>query len=62
MSLCIIRPSIVGCALREPEVGWIDSFASSAAVLMNSGNGMLKVFKCNPNMQSCHIPVDMFVD
>ena len=23
MALSIIRPSIVGCALREPEIGWV---------------------------------------
>lgn len=23
MALSIIRPSIVGCALKEPEIGWV---------------------------------------
>ena len=70
LSLSIVRPSIVGCSLFEPEPGWviiffytkIDSFAASSAVLMSAGNGLLKVFKCNTNYQSCHIPVDILVN
>ncbi|KAM3137884.1 hypothetical protein pb186bvf_009965 [Paramecium bursaria] len=62
LPLSIVRPSIVGCSLFEPEPGWIDSFAASSAVLLNAGNGLLKVYKCNTNYQSCHIPVDILVN
>ncbi|KAM3137881.1 hypothetical protein pb186bvf_009962 [Paramecium bursaria] len=62
MSLSIIRPSCVGCAISEPMPGWIDNLAVQGGLILNAGLGYLKLFKCDKEIQICNIPVDIFVD
>ncbi|KAM3137883.1 hypothetical protein pb186bvf_009964 [Paramecium bursaria] len=62
MSLSIIRPSCVGCAISEPQPGWIDNLAVQGGLILNTGLGLLKLFKCDKTIQICTIPIDIFVD
>lgn len=37
---CIIRPSMIGCSLKEPYVGWVDSISAIGAPCFISGLGL----------------------
>lgn len=45
MSLTILRPTIVGCSLRDPFPGWIDNMIGSSAMYFFSGIGLIKILK-----------------
>eukprot|EP00943_MAST-04B_sp_MAST-4B-sp1_P001517 g1517.t1 len=56
--LHIVRPSIIGAALREPWPGWIDSRFAAGAVLMAAGLGLLTVMPGFERGVGDIVPVD----
>jgi 1-acyl-sn-glycerol-3-phosphate acyltransferase len=60
--LHIVRPSIIGAALREPWPGWIDSRFAAGAVLMAGGLGLLTVMPGINRSVGDIIPVDTVVN
>ncbi|KAM3137875.1 hypothetical protein pb186bvf_009956 [Paramecium bursaria] len=62
MQITIIRPTIVGCSMRDPNPGWIDSLVGGAAVLFFAGIGLVKVYKGNGSLITDQVPVDFVVD
>lgn len=38
---CIVRPSIIGGAWKEPLPGWVDSFIGPAGLSLAAGLGAL---------------------
>ena len=39
--LAFVRPTIVGCAIREPVPGWIDSVSAVASAVLYTGIGVV---------------------
>ena len=60
--LCIVRPSIVTAALREPEPGWIDAVSAAAAVVLSALLGILKFMPGSPDVVADIVPVDFVVN
>lgn len=62
MTITIIRPSIIGAALADPNVGWVEGVTAATAVFLLSGIGMLTHIHVNPNLIGDIIPVDVVSD
>ena len=45
MPMTICRPSIIGCAWKEPEKGYTDSMAATGIVLLGIGFGLIHYMK-----------------
>jgi len=58
----IVRPAIIGCALKDPFPGWIDSVSAAAALYLFGGIGLIQVAHGNKNCIGDQIPVDMCSD
>ncbi|XP_049824814.1 putative fatty acyl-CoA reductase CG5065 isoform X2 [Aethina tumida] len=56
---CIVRPSIITSAWREPYEGWVDSYAGITGLFMECGRGTLRSVVCNPKCVMDLIPVDV---
>lgn len=56
--LCIIRPSIIISASREPLPGWTDTVSAAGAVAYNVASGMGRVYKIR-NVVADFIPGDI---
>jgi hypothetical protein len=41
-TISIVRPSIIGAALRDPYPGWVENVTASSAIFLLGGIGMLK--------------------
>ena len=40
MPCCILRPAMVGCSMREPFAGWVDTIAAMGAPMFFGGIGV----------------------
>jgi alcohol-forming fatty acyl-CoA reductase len=56
--ICIIRPSIVSPAYREPLPGWVDSLNGPPGIFLAAGKGVLRSMLIDPEGQIEGIPVD----
>lgn len=56
--ICIIRPSIVGCAAEYPLKGWVDSMIGANGLLLALGVGALHSMKGKSSNVCDFIPVD----
>lgn len=62
LPVCIVRPSIVSPAFREPLPGWVDSLNGPPGVLLAAGKGVLRSMLMNPNSIIEAIPVDTCIN
>jgi len=56
--VAIIRPTIVGAALREPVPGWIDTVSAGGSVYLFVGLGIISLLPGNTKLVSDQVPVD----
>lgn len=56
--ICIVRPSIVSPAYREPLPGWVDSLNGPPGIFLAAGKGVLRSMLIDPEGQIEGIPVD----
>jgi fatty acyl-CoA reductase len=56
--LCIVRPAIIGPAVRDPFPGWVDSLIGPAGVCLAGGMGVLHVMRGKSRQVADLIPVD----
>ncbi|KAL9644790.1 hypothetical protein ABK040_012444 [Willaertia magna] len=56
--VAIVRPTIVGAALREPVPGWIDTVSAGGSVYLFVGLGIISLIPGNTNGISDQVPVD----
>jgi fatty acyl-CoA reductase len=62
LPLTICRPSIVGCSMKQPYPGWIDSISAAAAFYTFVGLGVIRVGHGSLDLISDQVPVDMVAD
>lgn len=60
--LTIVRPSIVGCSLREPYPGWVDVLTAAGGILLTVGLGVTHELHANANNVADVVPVDYVVN
>lgn len=60
--VCIIRPSIVGSAWREPEGGFVDSLNGPTSAMMALYTGALQAMPGDGALVADIVPVDMVVN
>lgn len=58
---CIVRPTIVCAALRDPLPGWLDNFAAANGCFYGFGIGLMRTLLTNKNGDTALdvVPVDM---
>jgi fatty acyl-CoA reductase len=56
--LLIVRPSIVGCAVKEPLAGWMDSMIGANGLMLACGLGALHFMRGCGDKVADMIPVD----
>jgi fatty acyl-CoA reductase len=61
LPISIFRPSIVGAAVKEPAVGWVDCLHGLTGLLIAVGKGVLRILRCHPEGIADIVPVD-YVD
>jgi len=59
LPICIVRPSIVTAALREPTPGWVDVMLGPAGLFVAVGMGVLRVMHGSNEILADFIPVDL---
>jgi Male sterility protein len=59
LPLVICRPSIIGCSLKEPVPGWLDTMTSPGALFLMYGLGILRFLPIKSNYFVDIIPVDI---
>ncbi|KAG2381569.1 hypothetical protein C9374_005953 [Naegleria lovaniensis] len=60
--VAIVRPSIVGPAMKEPQPGWIDAVSAGAAVMLFIGLCVIRVLPGRAEGIADQIPVDYVVN
>lgn len=58
LPVCIVRPSIVAPAFREPCPGWVDSLNGPPGLMLAAAKGVLRSMLMNPDNKIEAIPVD----
>ena len=48
--MCVVRPSIIGSAWREPVPGWVDTVSAGGAMYLSGGLGLLPVMRGRPEL------------
>ncbi|XP_017783692.1 PREDICTED: putative fatty acyl-CoA reductase CG5065 [Nicrophorus vespilloides] len=59
LPVCIVRPSIVTGAWREPIPGWVDNVSGVTGIMMEIGRGSIKSIIANESLTMDLIPVDI---
>lgn len=62
LPICIVRPSIVIPALREPCVGWIDSLNGPAGLMIGAAKGVIRSMLVDGDVETEAVPVDVAVN
>lgn len=62
LPVCIIRPTIVGCAYNEPMGGWVDTVSAAGAIYLTIGLGLLKELYGHFDAICDQIPVDYSIN
>ncbi|CCD15947.1 unnamed protein product [Trypanosoma congolense IL3000] len=60
--LVIVRPSIVGCSLKEPFPGWVDALTAAGGLILTCGMGLVREVVCRPGAVADIVPVDFVVN
>ena len=60
--VCIVRPSIVTPAHKEPLPGWVDSLNGPVGIMLAAAKGVLRSLMVNPNATFEAIPVDTSIN
>jgi fatty acyl-CoA reductase len=60
--ICIVRPSIVSPAYREPLPGWVDSLNGPPGIFLAAGKGVLRSMLIDPEGMIEGIPVDTCIN
>ncbi|OEH76515.1 NAD-binding domain 4 domain-containing protein [Cyclospora cayetanensis] len=60
--ICILRPSIIGCAYKHPKRGWVDNVNATGGMLLLCALGILKCLPANPQLIGDQVPVDVVAD
>lgn len=58
----VVRPSIVGCSLRDPFPGWVDALTAAGGLLLTVSLGVVHEVLVNPDMAADVVPVDQVVN
>jgi fatty acyl-CoA reductase len=58
LPVCVLRPSIVTAAIKEPLPGWIDVLLGPAGLFLATGVGALRIMKGSPDNIADFVPVD----
>lgn len=58
LPICVLRPSIVTAAIKEPLPGWIDVLLGPAGLFLAAGVGALRIMKGSPHNVADFVPVD----
>jgi len=59
LPVVILRPSIIGGALKEPMLGWTDTFSAAGGLSLGVGLGLVNSIRGRKEIVSDLIPVDM---
>lgn len=62
MPICIVRPSIVGAAWKDPIPGWVDNLAGASGLFIASTKGIIKCVIADKDMVTDLTPVDLVVN
>lgn len=62
LPVCIVRPSIVVAAWREPMPGWIDNLNGPTGMVLAIGKGLLRTMHVRRDVKADLIPVDIVVN
>ncbi|XP_022082827.1 fatty acyl-CoA reductase 1-like isoform X2 [Acanthaster planci] len=62
LPICIVRPSIVGAAWKEPMPGWIDNFNGPSGLFIATGMGLLRSMLADSEAVADISPVDYVVN
>lgn len=62
LPVCIIRPSIVVGAWREPMPGWIDNLNGPTGMVLAIGKGLLRTMHVRREVKADLVPVDIVVN
>jgi len=62
MPVCILRPSIVTPAVKEPLAGWVDNLNGPVGLLVAGGKGVLRSMHCKAELLAQIIPVDFAIN
>nr|XP_012234936.1 PREDICTED: LOW QUALITY PROTEIN: putative fatty acyl-CoA reductase CG5065 [Linepithema humile] len=62
LSCCIVRPSLVLPAIKEPLPGWVDNLNSPIGLLVAAGKGVVRSMHCNDSYHAEIIPVDIAIN
>lgn len=61
LNVCIVRPSIVTPAWKEPLPGWVDSLNGPVGIMVAGGKGVLRSMMCEESFRAQVIPVDQAI-
>lgn len=61
LNVCIVRPSIVTPAWKEPLPGWVDSLNGPIGIMVAGGKGVLRSMMCEESFTAQVIPVDQAI-
>lgn len=62
MPICIVRPSIVTAAWKEPIKGWVDNLNGPTGLILAIGKGLLRTMHVKGKVVADMIPVDVVVN
>lgn len=62
LPVCIVRPSIVIPAWKEPLEGWVDNLNGPTGILVGGAKGVIRSMHCNADYNAEVIPVDMAIN
>jgi len=62
LPMVILRPSIIGCCLSEPFIGWIDSLGASGGLTFAGGMGIVKFIYGKVSSIADLVPCDLVVN
>lgn len=60
--ICIVRPSIVVPAYKEPLVGWVDSLNGPAGLMIGAAKGVIRSMLLDGELEAEIIPVDTAIN
>ena len=60
--LCLLRPSIIESALREPQPGWLDGLRMADPMIVAFGRGQIRDFPGVASLGIDIVPVDLVVN
>ncbi len=62
LPVCIVRPSIVVPAMKEPLPGWVDSLNGPAGLMMGAAKGVIRSMLVDGDLAAEIIPVDTAIN